>query len=132
MRVRVMNCQCPPRRTLCSHKGAAGDAGLLGEVCLNRDPSMSLIKVEEVRNRRRYEIGLKIKEAVESICREVEAEGVLPIITVQTSPVGCYGGPSRRVSAGVTVEFSIPGGGRQLGVPEPEIEALRGALRGQI
>lgn len=67
--------------------------------------SDDLLAALRLRDEWRLTIGNRIKVAVESICRDVEREGVMPIITVQTTPEGVYGGPPRNVRAAVTVEF---------------------------
>lgn len=72
------------------------------EIAVGRDDLLAALKL---RDEWRLVIGNRIKTAVESICRDVEREGVMPIITVQTTPEGVYGGPPRNVRAAVTVEF---------------------------
>jgi len=70
---------------------------------------LKLKEIEQLRNEKKAEVAQKIKDAVEAICREVEADGVMAVVDVRTSAEPVYGGHSRRVRANVTVDFMIQG-----------------------
>lgn len=55
----------------------------------------------------KLELGLKVKKAVEEICREAEKRGVLPVISVATSPETACEGLPRSVTAHVAVDLKL-------------------------
>lgn len=68
---------------------------------------MSLKQAIKIQAARSDEIRRRLEVAVENICREVEGDGVLAIVTVDTTPEAVYGGRPRRVKARANVRFVL-------------------------